>query len=82
MNRQRPRIRNLLTIAVAFATPLAVASSAAAFKAPPELTFPGGTMHRVHAHVMRVSGATRINAVTGVAVNPISGLGPGAVDVG
>jgi len=39
-------------------------------------------MHRVHAHVLRVSGAARINALTGAALNPLSGLGPGAVDEG
>jgi hypothetical protein len=82
MTRHSRRIRNLLATAVAFAAPLAAASSAAAFKAPPELTFPGGTIHRVHAHVLRVSGAARINALTGVALNPISGLGPGTVDEG
>lgn len=82
MNRHRRRIRIWLATAVAFAAPLALASSASAFKAPPEPTLPGGTMHRVHAHVLRVSGAARINALTGVALNPISGLGPGAVDVG
>jgi hypothetical protein len=82
MNRHHRRIRNWLATAVAIVAPLAAASSAAAFKAPPEPNLPGGTMHRVHAHVLRVNGAARINALTGVALNPISGLGPGAVDVG
>ena len=82
MNRHHRRTRTWLTTAMAIAAPLAAASSAAAFKAPPEPTLPGGTMHRVHAHVLRVSGAARINALTGVSLNPISGLGPGAVDVG
>jgi hypothetical protein len=81
MNRHHRRIRNSLATAVAIVAPLAAASSAAAFKAPPEPNLPGGTMHRVHAHVLRVSGA-RINGLTGVALNPISGLGPGTVDEG
>jgi hypothetical protein len=82
MTRHRRRVKNWLATAVAIAAPLAAASSAAAFKAPPEPNLPGGTMHRVQAHVLRVSGATKTNALTGVALNPISGLGPGAVDVG
>ena len=82
MTRHRRSIRNWLATAVAIAAPLAAASSAAAFKAPPAPNLPGGTMHRVHAHVLRVSGAARINALTGVALNPLSGLGPGAVDEG
>ena len=82
MTRHRRRIRIWLATAVAIAAPLAAASSAAAFKAPPEPNLPGGTIYRVHAHVLRVSGATRINALTGVALNPISGLGPGTVDEG
>jgi len=81
MNRHR-RIRPWLATAIAIVAPLAAASSAAAFKAPPEPNLPGGTMHRVQAHVLRLSGATRTNALTGVALNPINGLGPGAVDVG
>jgi hypothetical protein len=35
-----------------------------------------------HVHILRVSGATRTSLLTGVALNPISGLGPGAIDVG
>jgi hypothetical protein len=81
MNRNHRRIRNWLATAVAIAAPLALAASASATRTI-EPTLPGGPMHHVHAHVMRVSGATATNALTGVALNPISRLGPGAVDVG
>jgi hypothetical protein len=80
MNRHHRRIRTWLATAVAIATPLALASSASATRVI-EPTLPGpAPIH--HGHILRVSGATRTSALTGVALNPISGLGPGAVDVG
>jgi hypothetical protein len=80
MTRHRRRIRNWLATAAAFATPLALASTASAHRVI-EPTLPGpGSIH--HVHILRVSGATATNALTGVALNPISRLGPGAVDVG
>jgi hypothetical protein len=80
VNRHHRRIRTWLATAVAIASPLALASSAAATRVI-EPTRPGpGPIH--HAHISRVSGATRTNLLTGVALSPISGLGPGAVDVG
>ena len=78
MNRHSRRVKTLLATAVAFATPLALASSAAATRVvEPTLPRP---IH--HVHILRVSGATATNALTGVALNPVSRLGPGAVDVG
>ena len=81
MNRHHRRIRNWLATAVAIATPLAVASTASANRVI-EPTLPGpGPIH--HVHILCASaGATATNALTGVALNPISRLGPGAVDVG
>ena len=81
MKRHRRRIRIQLATAIAMAAPLALASSASATRLV-EPTLPGGTGHVRHVHILRVSGATRTSALTGVALNPISGLGPGAVDVG
>jgi hypothetical protein len=80
MTRHRRRIRIWLGTAVAIAAPLAVASSASAMNVI-EPTLPGHTPVR-HTHLVRVSGAARTNSLTGVALNPISLLGPGAVDVG
>lgn len=80
MNRHPRRIRTRLATAVAIATPLALASSASATRVI-EPTLPGHGPVR-HVHILRVSGAARTNLLTGVALNPISGLGPGAVDVG
>jgi hypothetical protein len=71
-----------LATAVAIATPLAVASSASATRVI-EPTRPGpGPIHHVHAHILRVSGATATNQLNGAALNPLTRLGPGAVDVG
>jgi hypothetical protein len=82
MIRHHRRIRTRLATAVAIATPLALASSASATRVI-EPTLPGsGRIHHVHVHLLRVSGATRTNLLTGVALNPISGLGPGAIDAG
>jgi hypothetical protein len=69
-----------LATAVAIATPLAVASSASATRVI-EPTRPG-PIHHVHAHILRVSGATATNQLNGAALNPLTRLGPGAVDVG
>ncbi len=80
MTRHRRRIRNSLATAVAVATPLALASSASAMKVI-DTAGPGRPGHVRHAHIVRVSGATASSALTGVALNPISRLGPGAVDV-
>ena len=80
MTRHSHRIRTALATAIAIAAPLALASSASATRVI-EPTLPGPSpIH--HVHILRVSGATRTSALTGVALNPISGLGPGAVDVG
>jgi len=80
MNRRLRRIRFWLATGVAIAAPLAIASGASATRMV-EPTLPGhGTVR--HTHILRVSGATRTNSLTGVALNPISLLGPGAVDVG
>ena len=80
MTRHRCRIRNWLATAVAFATPLALASTASAHGViEPTLPAPS-TVH--HVHILRVSGSTATNALTGVALNPISLRGPGAVDEG
>jgi hypothetical protein len=82
MNRHHRRIRNWLATAVAIAAPLTAASGASATRlTEPTLPAPVRT-HHVHVHILRVSGAARINALTGVALNPTSGLGPGAVNVG
>jgi hypothetical protein len=80
MTRNRRRITNWLATAAAIAVPLALASSASATRViEPTLPRPG-PIH--HIHILRVSGATRTSPLTGVALNPISGLGPGAVDAG
>lgn len=82
MKHHHRRIRTSLATVVAVATPFVLASSASATRVI-EPTLPGpAPIHHVHVHILRVSGATRTNVLTGVALNPISGLGPGAVDVG
>ncbi len=82
MNRDHRRISTWLATAVAIASPLALASGASATRViEPTLPRPA-PIHHVHVHILRVSGATRTSLLTGVALNPISGLGPGAVDVG
>ena len=80
MTRHPRRIRTWLATTVAIATPLAAASSASATRViEPTLPGPGPTHH---VHILRVSGATATNQLSGAALNPISRLGPGAVDVG
>ena len=82
MNPHRPRTRIWLATAVALAAPLALATSASAVSTI-EPTLPHPIHHPIHhVQIQRVSGATATNALTGVALNPISRLGPGAVDVG
>jgi hypothetical protein len=78
MNRHRT-IGTSLAAAVVLAAPLALASSASAARVI-EPTLPRPTPIQ-HVHIVRVSGASRTNLLTGVALNPISGLGPGAVNV-
>ena len=83
MNRHHRRIRTRLATAVAIATPLALASSASATRViEPTLPGPGGPIHHVHVRILRVSGATATNQLSGAALNPISRLGAGAIDVG
>lgn len=81
MNRHH-EIKICLATAVTVATSLGLAASASATKViEPTLPAPGSTPIR-HVHILRVSGATATSPLSGAALNPMSRLGPGAVDVG
>jgi len=80
MKRHRRRMKTWFATATAIVAPLAAASSAAATRVI-EPSRPGPAPVR-HVHILRVSGATFTSSLSGAALNPMSRLGPGAVDVG
>lgn len=77
-----PMLRKLTILSTLSATiiSLAVTSSASATRVI-EPTRPGTAPIR-HVHLLRVSKAAATSPLTGAALNPFSGLGPGAVNVG
>jgi hypothetical protein len=85
MNRHHHHhgIKTCLATAVTIATSVGLAASASASRMiEPTLPAAHGSTPIRHVHILRVSGATATSPLSGAALNPMSRLGPGAVDVG